>query len=263
MPTQTPHSDRSRQANRPAQSTRTGRGTRTTADRMKRAASGVLGGVLLVRGLRRRSLRGLGTAAVGGGLLYRALGGNARSEHELRERLGIERGTGERVGTTDATEISRSITVGQPAEDLYELWRDPDQFSKIVGQFAEVTAADDDRLRWTVHGPLDRDVSWETRTVEEERGELLRWETTEGAAVPNEWTVRFRPAPGDRGTEVTLTVNFDPPGGTLGRTALEQLDMVPSALAGTALARFKSLAETGGIQTLEGNPSARGTGDLV
>jgi hypothetical protein len=42
---------------------------------------------------------------------------------------------------------------------------------------------------------------------------------------------------------------------------MERLDLVPNAAAGKALRRFKSLVETGEMPTLEGNPSARGSGD--
>jgi uncharacterized membrane protein len=132
-----------------------------------------------------------------------------------------------------------------------------------MGHFAEVTQSGDDRFRWTVRGPLDRDVSWETRVVEVEPGEIVRWETPQDAMLPNSGTVRFRPAPGDRGTVVTLSIRFDPPGGAFGSAALDRLDVVPKALAGTALGRFKSLVESGEIPTIAGNPSARGRGDLL
>lgn len=223
----------------------------------------VLGGALLVRGLRRGSLRGRATAVVGALLLYRALGGADRVERALRSRAGNGRGEDERGEAAGPTEVSRSITVGGPTDDLYEAWRDPDRISRVVGRLAEVTSTDGDRFRWTVRGPGGRDVSWETRIVEEEPGEFIRWETPDDATLPNGGSIRFRPAPGDRGTVVTLSVRFDPPGGALGNEALRRLDVVPKALVGSALARFKSLVETGEIQTLSRNPSARGSGDLL
>lgn len=237
--------------------------TGTGTDRTKRIASAALGGALLVRGLRRRSLRGIATALVGAWLLSRGLGGTDRVERALRSRgvLGGRGADGTRAPET--TDVSRSITVGRDPDELYETWRDPDQFSRIMGHFAEVTAAGEDRLRWTVHGPAGQDVSWETRIVAAEPGDLLRWETASDAPVPSEGSVRFRPASGDRGTVVRLTLDFDPPGGTLGTVALERLDVVPATLAGRALSRFKSLAESGEIPTLAGNPSARGRGDLL
>lgn len=261
MATQPRDTRSNRPGDRPQQSDSASTGTVT--DRVKRAIPAVVGGALLVRGLRRRSLRGAATALVGGWLLARALGGNTRVERTLRSLTEIDRGKADRTEAADATAVSRSITVGRPADELYEAWRDSEQFSQVMGHFAEVTSPDEDRYRWTVHGPRGRDVSWETRIVEAEPGEFLRWETPAGATVPNEGSVRFRPAPGDRGTEGTLSLDFDPPGGAVGNAALERLDIVPKTLTGTALDRFKSLVETGEIPTLEGNPSARGEGDLL
>lgn len=261
MATQSRDTESNRPGERPQRSDSASTGT--IIDRVKRAAPAVVGGALLVRGLRRRSLRGAATAVVGGWLLSRALGGNARIERALRPRTMIGRMKDDRTRADDVTTISRSIIVGRPADELYEAWRDPEQFSQVMGHFAEVTASDEDRYRWTVHGPRGRDLSWETRIVEAEPGEVLRWETPADATVPNEGSVRFRPAPGDRGTVVTLSLDFDPPGGAVGNAALERLDIVPETLAGRALSRFKSLVETGEIPTLEGNPSARGDGDLL
>ena len=68
----------------------------------------------------------------------------------------------------------------------------------------------------------------------------------------------FRPAPGDRGTVVTLHLRFDPPGGTLGSAAVKLLGPTPlHVVVDGALRRFKSLIETGEIPTTERQPAAR------
>ena len=127
---------------------------------------------------------------------------------------------------------------------------------------ASVTPIDEDRALWTVHGPLGRTLTWETRIIEERPNELVRWQSQPGADLGNEGSARFRPAPGALGTVVTLRVRFEPPGGALG-AALKLSEIVPSSILGTALRRFKSLVETGEIPTLDRNPSARGRGDTV
>jgi len=231
--------------------------------RTRRAAEAAVGGTLLVAGLRRRSVEGVAAAAAGGWLLAGAVDGPDRVRRAIRERTSIDREGVTRDGEVGATEARRSVTVGKPPEELYEIWRDPDRLTRIVGSFAEISSAHGDRIRWTVDGPRGREIAWETSYVEAEPGETLRWETPPDAMVPNEGTLSFRPAPGDRGTVVTLSVGFDPPGGTLGNAAFKRLDVVPEALVGRALTRFKSLAETGEIPTLEGNPSGRGEGDLL
>lgn len=222
--------------------------------RLRRAITLLIGGVLVVRGLRRRSLRGLVMALAGGVVLGRALGVSpSRSDSESAAPM----------GAGESTEVTRSITIGEPAQDLYEAWRDPETMSKIMGHFADVQPQSEDRLQWTVQGPRGWDASWETRIVDEQPGESIVWRSPADAMVPNEGEVRFSDAPGDRGTEVTLTISFDPPGGSVGSAAARRLDLVPEAIAGKALSRFKSLVESGEIPSLDENPSARGSGDLV
>ncbi|MXV61249.1 DUF2892 domain-containing protein [Natronorubrum sp. JWXQ-INN-674] len=239
-------------------------GSGTNIGPRERAASVVLGIVLLFRGLRRRSLGGVATAAAGGALLSRGVRGRSR----LYRLLGVNTAAGDErpdAESTDAPSIERTITVGKPADELAAFCREPEQFNQIVGEFADVseTTGNEGRLSWHIDGPLGQEIEWETELVEERPGELLRWASVDGATVPHEATVRFQPAPGDRGTQVTLRIQSDPPGGSLGNAALERLGVVPSALAGTALDRFKSLAETGEIPTIDANPSGRGKGDLI
>lgn len=255
---QTAASDRSGTASRRSDHTDAG----APRDRVKRAASAVIGGVLVARGLRRRSLRGAVTALAGGWLLSGAVGGAPRVREALRSQAGSTERRGGRLSEDD-TAASRSVTVGRPAEELHEMWRDPDQVARIADRFADVRPRGRDGLRWTVDGPRGREISWETRVVEEEPGEFIRWETPGDAMLPCEGSVRFRPASGGRGTVVTLSVSFDPPGGALGSAALNRLGVVPETLVGGMLDRFKSLAETGEVPTLDRNPSGRGRGDLL
>lgn len=226
-----------------------GRGTRIV--------SAVVGGALLVFGVRRRTLPGTFAALVGGWLLHRSVPGRS----PLPDAFDDDGDESEAAPVE--TEVERTITVGKPADELYEMWRDPEQLSRVMGHFADVSPVDGDRLHWTASGPFGRDMEWKTRFVESRSGEFLRWESLEDAAVANEGSIRLASAPADQGTEVTLRLRFDPPGGRLGHAAMEFAGFVPAVLAKKALHRFKSLAETGEIPTLEGNPSARGRGDLI
>ncbi|UPV74500.1 SRPBCC family protein [Halorussus limi] len=232
-----------------------------TASRGRRTAAAAVGGTLLAVGLRKRSLGGAALALAGGWLLYRGVDGRGRRSQN--GGAAVEPDETEPGVASGATEVEKSVTVGESADELYRFWRDSDLLDRIVGGFAEVTLGGEDRHRWSVPAPFGRTVEWETEMVEDRPGEFLRWKSVEGAPIPNEGSVRFRPAPADRGTEVTLTLRFDPPGGRVGRSAMNLLGVVPEALANKMLYRFKSLAETGEIPTLERNPSARGSGDWV
>ena len=240
-----------------------GRGSGRLPEGWQSATAAFFGVVLLGRGISRRSLRGVISALAGGALLYVAFGGDSRIKQTLESLTVGDELPSEETETESETSITRSVTVGKPPDELYDAWRDPKQFIQIMGHVADVTSRNDDRFYWSVEGPMGRDVSWETHVVEEEPGEFVRWETPEDAMLPNEGEVRFESAPGDRGTIVTLSITIDPPGGALGNAALKRLGIVPGMLAGEALRRFKSLVETGEIQTQSGNTSGRGRGDRV
>ena len=152
------------------------------------------------------------------------------------------------------------MEIGTSADALYQGLRQPQTLAQIVGRFAAVTPLDAGRIRWMVSGPLGRRFEWETQVVEARPGELLRWESQAGAPVPNKGTVTFRPAPANRGTEVVLRIDIDPPGGMLGVAIAQRFGVVPDLYAAKALRRFKSLIEAGEIPTTAHQPAARGDG---
>jgi len=222
-----------------------------------RAGAAAAGGALVALGLRRRSLAGTAIALVGGLLSARAVWGLVRPDRDPS----VAASQSDPGSADEPLTIAESITIAKPPDELSELLRDAETLSRIAGPVAEVESAEEDRQRWTVGGPLDRQFSWEAEVTGED--DRLRWESVDGSALFEELAVEFREAPGDRGTIATLRCQLDPPGGEVARAALERIDVVPESLGGVALDRFKSLAETGEIPTTDANPSARGRGDLV
>ena len=124
--------------------------------------------------------------------------------------------------------------------------------------FATVHESGDGRMHWKVEGPLGRAQEWDSETMDDRPGEGVGWRSLSGAAISNEGSVSFRPAPADRGTVATLRLRFDPPGGALGDAAAKLLASRPLDLAADrVLRRFKNLVETGEIPTTERQPAAR------
>ena len=114
------------------------------------------------------------------------------------------------------------------------------------------------RVHWEVNGPLGRAYEWDSEPVADQPGDGIGWRSSPDAAIWNEGSVRFSPAPADRGTVATLRLRFDPPGGVLGDAAVGLLGHKPLDLAADGvLRRFKSLVETGEIPTTERQPAAR------
>lgn len=221
----------------------------------RRALAGTAVGVLFAVGLRRRSPLALVASLLAGAVALRLFAGDGRRDRTPGARARDDQG--------GPATVERTVTVDRPATELSALLTEPGTVERMAGGVATVEAVGDDRHRWTVDGPRGRDLTWETRLETERSGEVVRWRTEDGPAAFDAWTATLAADPGGRGTRVTLAVEVDPPGGALGRAALERLAVVPEAAAATALDRLKSLAETGEVPTLEANPSGRGAGDLV
>ena len=75
----------------------------------------------------------------------------------------------------------------------------------------------------------------------------IAWQTAEGTALNASGEVRFRTAPGDRGTEVVFDATFSPPGGELGKKIAGIFAEALGTKIGSDLRRFKQLVELGEI----------------
>jgi uncharacterized membrane protein len=232
----------------------------TNVNGVERAVSVLIGGMLVARGLKRRSLGGAMVALAGGGLLSRGITGHSTVYQKLNLHTAGGRTFRRTRARDEELEIMRAITIGKPADELYRLWRDPQIQPQIMADFADVAMDDKGHAHWAVRAPMGRRIEWDSEIVEERAGEMLRWQTREGAELPNEGSVRFRPAPGNRGTEVHLHVKFSPPGAMPVKGAMKLLGFIPKQMAYKALWRFKALAETGQIPSIKGQPAGRNGG---
>jgi hypothetical protein len=69
--------------------------------------------------------------------------------------------------------------------------------------------------------------------------------------------VQFRPAPGNRGTEVTVAMQYTPPAGPVGKAIASIFGKNPSHIVREDLRHFKQLLEAGEIATTVGQPHGR------
>src|SRR5437868_9728261 len=111
---------------------------------------------------------------------------------------------------------TQTVTIACPLERIEQFWRDPKQLSVVLGDIAEVEPVGQDGYRWSLLN--GGDATWESRLVAEPDG--VRFV---GNGDGNELAVRYRPAPRDLGTEVTLRVTAPAPGLLSGGAAYQVL----------------------------------------
>ena len=118
-----------------------------------------------------------------------------------------------------------------------------------------VRTIDDNRSHWVAKAPLGQTVEWDAGTDEERENELIAWRSLPGADVVNVGSVQFSRASGGRGTQVTVKLEYSPPGGAAGAAVAKLFGEEPSQQVDDDLRRFKALMETGEIPTTDGQPA--------
>jgi uncharacterized membrane protein len=145
--------------------------------------------------------------------------------------------------------VGRTITVDCPRQEVYEFWRDFQNLPLFMENIEHVTIIDEQRSHWVVCAPGGRTVEWDSILVQDIPGEVISWRSAEGADISNSGRIEFRDAPGNRGTQVTATIVYDPPAGTIGKIIAKLFQKEPKIQARHDLRRFKQLLETGEIST--------------
>jgi uncharacterized membrane protein len=143
--------------------------------------------------------------------------------------------------------VLKSITVNRPPEEVYKFWRDLENLPVFMGHLESVRVTNG-RSTWTAKGPAAMSIEWQAEIVMDRPYESIGWKSVEGStSVPNRGVVRFAPAPGDRGTEVTVELKYEPPAGALGAAFAKLFGEEPSQQIAGDLRRLKQVLETGEV----------------
>lgn len=207
-----------------------------------RVAGDAMDLVLLGRGLKSpradRNRVAAAMAAVAGVMLLDYLAGQRlRGRADGRARAGRRR----------AIHVRKAITVSREREELYRFWRDFSNLPRFMTHLESVEVLDDRASRWRARAPAGTTVEWDAEIVEEREDELIAWRSLQHADVSNRGSVRFVPAPGGRGTEVHVELEYEPPGGKLGAIVAKLFGEEPGQQVETDLRRFKQVMEVGEV----------------
>jgi uncharacterized membrane protein len=188
-------------------------------------------------------LTGVALLGLGGALISRSLSGDDDGNGDAT----APRNKNAAVPYGHGTRIEKVFTIGRSADELYREWRDFAKLPSIMSHLREVEVLDERRSRWHAHGPAKTSASWEAEIIADEPGERIAWRSV-GGNVPNAGSVSFAPAPGDRGTELRVEMEWAPPGGPLGKTFAHLFaGGDPGLIVESDLRRFKSKMEAGDV----------------
>lgn len=213
----------------------------------ERWASILGGSLMMLLGWFRRSPAGLFFLLSGGYLLYRGVTGFCA----LYKAMGInmakrDEGTG--------LSIEKTVTVYRPISEVYQFWRNFENLPRFMQHLATVEPNGPGRTHWVAHGPAGITLEWDAEIIEDRENALISWRSLSGGDVDNHGWVYFQEAPGGRGTEVKVKLEYYPPGGIVGVAFAKLFNRVTALQIKEDMRRFKSLLEAGEIPTIEGQP---------
>lgn len=201
-----------------------------------RLVTALAGAFLALTGLRSGGLFGAARSAVGVGLVARSV-----SNKPLMTLVG----SGDQTSMMD---FHKTITVNAPVNEVFDFWRNYQNFPRFMSHLLEVRDLSNGRSHWVAEGPAGTRWEWDAVTTKMIPGEALAWRSEAGSTVGNAGIVHFAPAP-NGGTQIDVHMSYNPPGGVVGHAVAAFFGSDPQHALDEDLQRFKSLIETGKTTT--------------
>jgi uncharacterized membrane protein len=213
----------------------------------ERKASMVGGAALALSGLttmaKKHYLPGLAMMAAGGMFLYRGKTGHC----DLYEAAGVDTAHTAESGVR----IEKVVTINRTPEEVYEYWHNLENLPRFMEFLDSVKVTGERTSHWKAHGPAGMTTEWDAEVTEEIADRQIGWHSVGEAQLPNQGKVEFREAPGERGTEVKVSIDYFPPGGAAGKVAAKMLQGINAQQLEEDLKRLKQILETGEIATAQ------------
>ena len=213
---------------------------------VERLAGAIVGGGLVVAGLRTRSLPGLLLAATGGALIYRGASGHCPGYQAAGINTADTSAAGPHDYFKNGIHVDESVAVARTPWDLYQFWRNFDNLPRFLSHVKSVEVIDSTRSHWTVDGPAGQSVEWDAEIINDEPNSLIAWRSLANATVDNAGSVRFVPSADGQETHVRVVIDYIPPAGVVGKWVAQLFGTDPATQISEDLKKFKRVMETEG-----------------
>jgi uncharacterized membrane protein len=212
----------------------------------ERLLSAAAGAALAAYAIARNRWDTLIAGALGAGLLWRGYTGRCQcyaalgvdtSEHNSATAVAAQRGV----------KIEKTIKINRPPEAVYRFWRNLENLPQVMGHLARVEPIDSQHSHWVANGPFAQEVCWDAEIINERLDEMIAWRSLPGGQIDTAGSVRFCPT-ADGGTELTLSMKYDPPAGKIGARIADWLGEGLCQKLDEDLRRFKATMESSTMQ---------------
>lgn len=209
--------------------------------RTERILSAALGSWMVISAFgSNRSISGRSSrAGIGAYLLYRGISGNC----------GIYSAMGMKKQQSEAIELSTSLTVNKPKEEVFSYWRKLENLPKFMEHLKVVRETDNTHSHWEARIPGNiGTIEWEAEITDERHGEFIAWQSVENSTIYNSGHVSFRETLGGMGTVIDIRITYQPPAGKPGAMAAKLFNPVFEKMVRADILRFKQVIEFGELE---------------
>jgi len=151
------------------------------------------------------------------------------------------------VDSAKGIRVKSAITIARPISEVYGFWRNFENLPRFMSHLESVEVRPGGQSHWSAIGPAGMRLEWDAETVEDRTDELISWRSLPGGSVETAGYVRFKPAPGNRGTEIVVEMRYDPPGGMLGASIAKLFGESGQEVVTRDLRAFKNVLEVGEV----------------
>jgi uncharacterized membrane protein len=210
-------------------------------------------GALIGFGISRRSLPGLLLAAGAAPLAYRGVTG--RWPAGLDRILRSSGDTRVALSGSGGINVRESVRLECPVDEVYRFWIRLENLPTFMDNLVSVTDRGGGRSHWIARGPGGVPVEWDAEIINEIPNNVIAWRSLPGGDVVTAGSVTFQAARGEeRSTQLTVTLQYDPPAGRLGAMVARMFGREPQQTIREDLRRLKQLLEAGEIAKAAGVP---------
>lgn len=146
-----------------------------------------------------------------------------------------------------------SYTVGKDRQEVYDFASNPQNWPKFMHAI-RVKNNGDGKFGFSIGEPAGIDFESNVEITDQQSGEHIAWASAE-QMLEHRGVIRFKQAPGNRGTEVSVALEYKAPAGPIARALASLVGWGPEQIVRESLRHIKQLVETGEIPTTAGQPA--------
>ncbi len=196
-----------------------------------RVLAGCAGAGLIAYGATHRKLIGK-TLGVNGAILLARSVLNA----PLKSIIGADETTGIR--------IQKTAYVDGTTAELYEFWKNPQNYPKVFAHLKQITAEQNGIFLWQVAGPAGVPLTWRGRITRMVPGQRIEFCSLPESIIENHGVIHLESEKDGR-TRVQIEMTYNPPAGLLGHAVATLLGLDPKSALDKDMVQLQSLFELG------------------